>query len=57
MRQVYLQRFGYMGPVGEADFEQTGCEARQFNRNGRRVCERLSQRDAAFSGCRVRGGA
>jgi hypothetical protein len=57
MRQAYLQRFEYMGPVGEADFEQTWCEALQFNRNGRSVCEQLSQRDAAFIGCRERGGA
>jgi hypothetical protein len=57
MRQVYLQRFEYMGPVGEADFEQTWCEALQLNRKGWSVCEQLSQRDAAFIGYRERGGA
>jgi len=57
MRQVYLQRFEYMGPVGEADFEQTWGEALQFNRNGRSVCEQFSHRAAAFIGYRKRGGA
>ena len=57
MRQVYLQRFEYRGPVGEAGFRQTWCEALQFNRNGRSVCEQLSHRDAPFIGYRERGGA
>ena len=57
MRQVDLQRFEYMSPVGGTDCEQTWCEARQFDRNGRSVCEQLSQRDAACIGCRERGSA